>query len=193
MNDRLPAPRPGGGLGRLSVATLALLVAGLGVIKAIPKTGQPPVPRRAVDLDRYLGLWHEFARYENRFERGLEAVTAEYSRRPDGLIRIVNAGRQGGLTGRLRWAEARGRVVPGTSNAKLKVAFFGPFFWGNYWVLDHAEDYSWSIVGEASRRFLWILTRDSHPAAERQALLLGRVKAFGYAPEKLHFTRHPKT
>ncbi|GAB0117243.1 lipocalin family protein [Acidisoma sp. 7E03] len=192
MTGRLPAATPGVRLARLSVTTLALLVAGLGVIKAIPKTGRPPVPRRTVDLDRYLGLWHEFARYENRFERGLEAVTAKYSPRPDGLIRIVNTGRQGGVAGRLRWAEARGRVVPGTGNAKLRVSFFGPFFWGNYWVLDHAEDYSWSIVGEGSRRFLWILTREPHPTPERQALLIARVQALGYAPDRLHRTQHPR-
>lgn len=190
----LPPGAPDRRFARLSVTTLALLIAGLGVITAIARPARrdrPPKPRRPVDLDRYLGLWHEFARYENRFERGCEAVTAEYGMLPDGLIRIVNRARQGGLTGRPREARARGRVVPGSGNAKLRVAFFGPFFWGHYWVLDHAEDYAWSIVGEGSRRYLWVLTREAHPAPERQALLLERVRAFGYAPEKLHLTRHP--
>ncbi|HTI01288.1 MAG TPA: lipocalin family protein [Acidisoma sp.] len=190
-----PATRPALTFARLSVTTLALLVAGLGVIGAVPRNNPRrgrPVPRKPVEIDRYLGLWYEFARYENRFERGCEAVTADYAWRPDGLIRIVNTCRQGGLMGRRRQAEARGRVVPGSGNAKLKVAFFGPFFWGNYWVLDHAEDYSWSIVGEGSRRYLWILTREAHPASERRALLLDRVQALGYGPEKLHMTRHPE-
>lgn len=198
--QKRPRVSPSLSLGRLSLTTLALLVAGLGVVTAVPRRGrgQPPVPRRPVEIARYLGRWHEFARFENRFERGCEAVTAEYSLRPDGLLRIVNTCRQGGLTGRRRQAEARGRVVPGTDNTKLRVSFLGPFlstvfgslFWGHYWVLDHAEDYAWSIVGEGSRRYLWVLTRAAHPSPEERALLLGRVLALGYDPRRLHMTRH---
>jgi apolipoprotein D and lipocalin family protein len=176
---------------RLAVAGLALLVAGLGVITAVPRARKrlaPPKPRKPVDLDRYLGRWHEFARYTAWFERGLEGVTAEYSWRPDGLVRVVNIGHQGGPQGPVRWAEAKARPVPGSDNTKLKVAFYGPLFWGDYWVLDRAEDYTWSIVSEATRRYLWILTRDPHPSPELRALLLSRVQSFGYDPSKLHMT-----
>jgi apolipoprotein D and lipocalin family protein len=182
------------GVPKLTIAALALLVAGLGVVSAAARPARraaPPTPAKAVDLDRYLGLWHEFARYDTWFERDCEAVTADYSRRPDGLIRVVNVARKGGPAGRLRWAEAKARVIPGSDNAKLKVAFFGPFFLGNYWVLDHAEDYAWSIVGEASRRYFWILTRDPVPSAETQAMLIDRAKSLGYDPGLLHLTRQP--
>lgn len=187
-------PRPALSFARVSVTTLALLVAGLSVIGTLPSTAArrgPPSPRKYVAFERYLGLWHQFARYENRSERGQEAVTATYRLRPDGLIGIVNSGRLGGLMGRRQDAEARGRIVPGSGNAKLKISVFGPFFWGNYWVLDHAEDYSWSIVGEGSRRYLWVLTREAHPTPERRALLLDRVRTLGYDPGRLHLTRHP--
>lgn len=176
---------------KLALASLALLIAGLGVVTSKPRKSRhlpPPKPRKPVDLDRYLGQWYEFARYTAWFERGAEAVTAEYSRRPDGLIRVVNISHQGSPHGPLRWAEAKARPVAGTENTKLKVAFFGPFYFGNYWVLDHAEDYTWSIVGEGSRRYLWILTRDPNPSAELQAMLLARVQSFGYDTSRLHRT-----
>ena len=182
---------------KLSVAALALLVAGLGVVSSVrrrrlpPPVLPPPVPAKSVDLERYLGRWYEFARYDSWFEHNDEGVTAEYSLRPDGLIRVVNASRSGGRTGRLRWADARARVVPDSGNAKLKVAFFGPFFAGNYWVLDHAEDYTWSIVGEGSRRFLWILTRAPVPAPDLQAMLIDRVRGLGYDTSILHLTQQP--
>jgi apolipoprotein D and lipocalin family protein len=189
-------PRPR--VPKLTVAALALLIAGLGVVGGVRQsrrrsagTQAPPVPARSVDLDRYLGRWYEFARYDSWFEHNDEGVTAEYSLRPDGLIRVVNASRSGSPTGRVRWAEARARVVPGSANAKLKVAFFGPFFIGNYWVLDHAEDYTWSIVGEGSRRYLWILTREPVPAPDVQAMLIARVESFGYDTRLLHLTRQP--
>jgi apolipoprotein D and lipocalin family protein len=192
------------GVPKLTVAALALLVAGLGVVRSMGRPVMarssrslparrlpPPVPARDVDLDRYVGLWYEFARYDSWFERNCEGVTAEYSRRPDGLIRVVNAARKGRPDGPLRWAEAKARVISGTGNTKLKVAFFGPFFVGNYWVLDHAEDYAWSIVGEASRRYFWILTRDPVPATEIQAMLIERARALGYDTALLHLTRQP--
>ena len=183
---------------KLTIAALALLVAGLGVVSSVRRSNRrssgslaPPVPAKPVDLSRYLGRWYEFARYDSWFEHNDEGVTAEYSLRPDGLIRVVNASRSGSPTGRQRRAEARARVVPGSDNTKLKVAFFGPFFVGNYWVLDHADDYAWSIVGEASRRYLWILTRAAVPAPDLQAMLIERVRSLGYDTTILHLTQQP--
>jgi apolipoprotein D and lipocalin family protein len=179
---------------KLTVAALALLIAGLGVVSGVRRSKRrlpPPVTAKSVDLDRYLGRWYEFARYDSWFEHNDEGVTAEYSMRPDGLIRVVNASRNGSPAGRVRWAEARARVVPNSGNARLKVAFFGPFFVGNYWVLDHADDYSWSIVGEGSRRYLWILTRAAVPAPEVQTMLIDRVRSLGYDTAILHLTQQP--
>ena len=183
---------------KLTVAALALLVAGLGVVSGVrqsrrrsTRSSAPPMPAKSVDLDRYLGRWYEFARYDSWFEHNDEGVTAEYSLRPDGLIRVVNASRSGSPTGRLRWAEARARVVPGSGNARLKVAFFGPLFIGHYWVLDHAEDYAWSIVGSRSRRYLWILTRAPVPPPDVQTMLIERVRSLGYDTTLLHLTQQP--
>lgn len=178
------------GFAKLSIAALALMVAGISVITARPRGGRhrlpPPRPVKPVDLDRYLGRWYEFARMDAWFERGMEAVTADYSLRPDGLIRVVNAGRR---NNRLRWREGRARAVPGTDHNKLRVRFF-PLVWADYWILDHAEDYSWSIVGEGSRRYFWILTRTPRPAPDEQARLLARARALGYDIARLHLTRH---
>lgn len=44
------------------------------------------------DASRYLGKWYEVARLENRFERGLEQVTATYGACSDGGISVVNRG-----------------------------------------------------------------------------------------------------
>ncbi|MDD2868714.1 lipocalin family protein [Neomegalonema sp.] len=152
-----------------------------------------PEPLKPVDLGRYLGLWHEIARYENGFQRDMEAVTAHYSLKPSGKVKVVNSGRQGGLDGPPKSAVGRAYVVRSARglNNKLRVSFFGPFF-GNYWVLDRAEDYGWSIVGEPSGRFLWLLCRQPRPDAATREILLNRAQALGYDVSMLRFTKHPR-
>ncbi|AUT57845.1 lipocalin family protein [Paraburkholderia caribensis] len=169
----------------------------LGVLAACAsltggKSGNPhvPEPARPVDLSRYTGRWYELARYENRFEKGCESVTAEYAMRNDGLIAVTNRCREGDVDGPVRVSDGRAKVVQDSANAKLKVSFFGPFYLGNYWVLDHADDYSWSIVGEPSGRYLWILTRAEQPAPALRTDLVGRVAALGYDTSMLRLTQH---
>lgn len=149
-----------------------------------------PQPAKPVDLTAYKGLWYEYGRYENSFETGCEGVTAEYGVMPDGLVSVTNRCHKGGVTGRETVANGRAKVVADSNNAKLKVSFFGPLFLGDYWVLDHADDYSWSIVGEPSGRYLWLLTRAEHPDAAQAKALEDRAQSLGYDLSLLHRTQH---
>lgn len=169
---------------------LVALIAGLAGCAGPSGNASVPQPARAVELQRYLGRWYELARYENRFETGCEGVTAEYSLRPDGMVRVLNSCRAGAPDGPLKTAEGRARVVDGSEGAKLKVAFFGPFF-ADYWVLDRADDYSWAIVGEPSGKYLWILSRDPTPGAEAMAAHVARARALGYDVSRLRPVRQP--
>ena len=146
-----------------------------------------PEPARDVDLHRYLGRWFEIARYDQRFERECEAATADYAFRSDGKIDVVNRCRKS--DGGLKEARGLARIVDAQTNAKLKVSFFGPFY-GNYWILDRADDYSWSIVGEPSGRYLWILARDPNPAEQQVRRLVSRVAAIGYDTSMLIYDKH---
>lgn len=138
-----------------------------------------PEPAKAVDTQRYMGRWYEQFRYEASFQKDMDGVTADYALNPDGTVRVVNRGRRGGPDGRIKEAVGKAKIVDPRTNAKLKVSFFGPFY-GDYWVLDHGDDYEWSIVGEPSGRYLWALTRAAKPDAALLARLEARVRALGY-------------
>lgn len=147
-----------------------------------------PQPRKPVEFHRYLGRWYEIARYEQGFEKGCEGATADYSLLADGSIRVINRCRK--PDGRTTEARGRAKVVDAQTNAKLKVSFFGPFY-GDYWVLDHADDYSWSIVGEPSGRYLWILNRQPNPGSSAVQRLIDRAAELGYDTSMLLRTKQP--
>lgn len=175
----------------IAVAGAALALGACATLQRGPVgNASVPQPAKAVDLNRYLGLWYEIGRYENGFERGCEGVTARYGLREDGLVSVVNTCRQGDPAGREKVSEGRAKIVEGSNGAKLKVSFFGPFFVGDYWVLDHADDYSWSIVGEPSGRYLWLLSREAKPSAEVRNAMLERARSLGYDLSLVRETRH---
>ena len=125
-----------------------------------------PVP--SIDLNRYIGTWYEIARLPNSFqEKCLGDVTANYSFNDDGTIRVINRCRK--ENGEMTEAEGKARRLSmDEPNSKLEVRFapawlsWLPFVWGNYWVIELAEDYSYAVVGEPKREYLWILSRTEH-------------------------------
>ena len=139
-----------------------------------------------LDKQRYLGRWYEVARFQHRFERTLVGVTAEYSQRSDGKIRVVNSGFQHDLNGPYREAVGVAWVPDQRRPSALKVRFFWPFS-GNYLVFGLDEqDYSWALVGDNSRRYLWFLARTPQISQE----LLEKMKQIaadqGYDLMNLH-------
>ncbi len=143
-----------------------------------------------VDLDRYLGTWYEIASYPAWFQKNCTAVTAEYSLRDDGLIRVVNSCRKGSLDGPLNRSTGRAKVVDQTTNSKLKVSFFGPF-WGDYWIIDLDPEYRWAVVGVPTRKYLWILSRTPTMDDGQYRDIVSGLRAKGYTPDTLNRTLQP--
>jgi apolipoprotein D and lipocalin family protein len=148
--------------------------------------GVPPCA--AADAPLRAGTWHEIARYPNFFERKCARnVTATYSSNADSTIRVVNACRKD--DGSMMQAEGVARVV--TSPSKLKVRFapdwlaWLPFVWANYWVIDLADDYSYAVVGEPGREYLWILARAPQMSDGVYARIVARLPALGFDPRRL--------
>jgi apolipoprotein D and lipocalin family protein len=142
-----------------------------------------------VELNRYIGKWFEIASYPAWFQKGCTGSTAEYSLLPDGKMEVLNRCRKGSLDGPLKTSKGKAEVVDTVTNAKLKVWFFWPFK-GNYWIIDLDPDYLWAVVGEPSRKYLWILGRT--PIMEESVYqgILERLSTKGYDPGKLRKTSH---
>lgn len=156
-----------------SLLTLLLLV-GCRASGALP--GAAPLESVApFELERYLGMWYEIAKYPVSFEDGLVGVTAEYSLRDDGDVRVLNAGLVETFDGRRKEAEAHAWVPDPERPAELKVSFFWPFR-AKYWVIALDPDYRWAVVGEPGRKYLWILSRTPELDPATYAAILARIE-----------------
>jgi len=146
-------------------------------------------PVKNFSLERYLGQWYEIARLDHSFERGLSRVTANYSQRPDGGVKVLN---RGFSAEKNRWKEAEGKAyfVSSPNTGYLKVSFFGPFY-GSYIVfeLDH-ESYQYSLVSGPDKSYLWILSRTSTISPDTKSRLLRKATDSGFDTNKLIFVEH---
>ncbi|WP_207434246.1 lipocalin family protein [Sabulibacter ruber] len=158
------------------VTAVLLVVAGL-YMALKPKPA--PLPTVAsVDLQRYAGKWYEIALIPNRFEKGCHCTTAQYSQK-DGYVEVRNTCRKDSPTGKDDGALGKAFPVEGSNNAKLRVQFFWPF-WGDYWILDLAPDYSHALVGSPDRKYLWILARSRQLAPSIYQQLEQKAQGLGF-------------
>lgn len=142
-----------------------------------------------VDLDRYMGLWYEIARLPMRHEKECYGSTANYSKNPDGTVKVINSCRRGSLDGEETKSEGKAWVVDHASQAILKVQFQWPFT-GDYYIIDLGKEYNYALVGSPSRKYLWILSRSPEMDPDIKERLVMFAKELGFRTEKLIYTIH---
>ena len=166
--------------------TILLFLLGLAGCTSVPE-GVTPVT--GFESERYLGTWYEIARFDHSFEEGLSRVTATYSKREDGGIRVLNKGYDA-ATG--EWDEAEGKAyfVSDETTGHLKVSFFGPFY-ASYVIAELDKDnYQYSLVTGPDRSYLWILARQPTLSQDVLDELLSKAKSLGYATDEFIWVDH---
>lgn len=167
-----------------------VLSLGFSLFLLVACTSMPAgiTPVSGFKVDRYVGKWYEIARLDHVFERNLEQVTAEYSVREDGDIRVLNRGYN---TVKQQWqsVEGRAKFVSDPQLGRLKVSFFGPFY-GGYNIVELDANYQYALVVGNNRNYLWILSRTPTLNASVQQQLIAKAKSLGFPVEKLIMVKH---
>jgi apolipoprotein D and lipocalin family protein len=165
---------------RFSLPLLAILFPTLIGCAGVPRGTQPLSLVDPVDVQRYLGRWYEIARFQHGFEKTIVGATAEYSVRPDGRIQVVNSGFKNSLDGPYSEVKAVAWVPDPGKPGALKVRFFN-LFAADYLIfgLDQAG-YSWALVGNNSRKYLWFLSRTPTVSDELLREMRGIAAGQGY-------------
>ena len=131
------------------------------------------------DLNRFLGSWYEVARFDHRFERGMEQTKATYVLREDGKVDVLNTGMKDGKS-----TEAKGVAKLTDTPGRLRVSFWGPFY-SDYRVMLLDDDYRYALIGGGSDGYLWILSRTPQLSDEAKARILAEAQRRGYDTGKL--------
>lgn len=168
----------------------SILMIGLGLFsfsscRTIPESA---VAVKPFDKSKYLGQWYEIARFDFRFERGLNNTTATYSMRDDGAIKVVNRGYD---YKKEKWKSATGKAkfVGDENDAKLKVSFFGPFYSG-YNVIALDKEYKYALVAGKNLDYLWILSRETVVPDKILKEYLGLAQNVGFDTNRFIWVEH---
>ncbi len=173
------------------IATGLLVWAAMGTAQAELAPLQT-VP--SVDVPRYMGTWHEIAKYPNWFQKKCASSTqATYTLQANGQVQVLNRCK----TDKGEWSEALGaaRQIGGPTSPQLKVRFapewlsFIPLVWGDYWIIDLDPDYQWVVVSEPQREYLWILSRTPQMPAATYQTLLAKLEKLGFDLKRIEASK----
>ena len=181
----------------LLVGAGALVLAALSTTAVIAMTGKPaaPAPAKSVDADKlFTGRWAEIGRTPMKLTDGCVAGATTYSKISATRVNVRDTCQDKTPTGKEKAIGGPGKILDPGANTKLHVSYrvFGVFPLGrDYWVLDHADDYSWFISADPAFKNLWIYARDPRIGHSEVASLVARAKALGYDTTKLEFPAQP--
>ena len=147
-----------------------------------------PKPKKPIDIDRFLGRWHEIVRTPNDRQKGCHAAFGDWTRQRNGKIVVVNTCRKGSPTGPAEVTRASLTRV-NEQRALIELNFFAGVIKQEYWILDRADDYSWAIMGTPGGNYVWIFSRKPNPSITERNRLIDRVRALGYNIDKLEVVR----
>lgn len=165
----------------LRTLTSLLFVVILNACTSLPESVSPV---KNFDLQPYLGTWYEIARLDHSFEQGLSLVSANYTMRKDGGVRVLNRGYS---EEEQRWEEAEGKAyfVAEPTIGHLKVSFFGPFY-ASYVIFElDKENYQYAYISGPDHSYLWLLARDKQVSEERKTHFIETATERGFDTSKL--------
>ena len=170
---------------RTAILLLSALIAGSAAAAHVAAVADKPLATvPSVDLEKYMGKWYEISSFPQSFQKGCHCTVAEYAMTDKGYVRVVNTCRKDSAEGKVKTANGKAFVVEGSHNSKLRVQFFWPFR-GDYWIIDLAPDYTYAVVGDPSRKYLWILCRTPQMDETLYRGIVDRAAAKGFDITKL--------
>jgi apolipoprotein D and lipocalin family protein len=179
------------------------LAAAAGLAGAQPAQPAPLQPLPSLEVAPYMGTWYQVLWIPNRFQKQCVSDTAAaYRDLGNGTVEVVNRcrtadGKADSVTGIGRPPSGVARIEAGRLQpARLEVSFLPAWLrwtgigWGAYWVVDLAPDGRYAIVSEASREYLWVLSRQPALTAQDDVTIRTKLQSLGFDLAQVQAHRH---
>ncbi len=165
----------------LSAGSVRVIAAILAL--ALPSAARAfaaPEPRKPFDVGHMAGRWYEIARTPNHINQGCQGSTTDWAADGPGKFRISAVCHKGAPDGPEKVIHAEVRITDPVTHAKVRMALLGGLISSEYWLLDHADDYRWLIMGTPNGRFISIMASRPHLPADARAEALNTARRMGY-------------
>ena len=172
--------------------TILTILIGIGIIvSGAYKMNSKTENTDTFNLEKYMGTWYEIARFDHRFERNLQNVTATYKLMPNGKVQVINKGNDQTVNGPQKTAIGKAKVK-NLEKRHLRVSFFW-IFYSDYKILELDPDYKYALIGSKSPNYFWILSRTPQLSDSIRTQLIQNAELLGYDTQKLIWVEHQKT
>jgi apolipoprotein D and lipocalin family protein len=156
-----------------------VVIAGAALAAAAPR------PVRPVSSDLYSGRWYEIARTPNTMQKDCQAPTTDFQGATDGAFSVVETCHKGSPLGPAKVVKVRAKILRPPDNTRFRMSFLGGMVHQEYWIVDHADDNAWAVMGTPGGNYVWLLSRRPTLPPAVLATALGRMESLGYARARL--------
>ncbi|MES2835747.1 MAG: lipocalin family protein [Pseudomonadota bacterium] len=146
-----------------------------------------------VNLDQFDGRWFEIVRSPNDAQKDCSRAQIDFNGqgRPNRYGITVTCTRR--ADGGVETLRANARVTDPGTNARLRFTLTGILSFGglagqNYWIWDHAPDYSWAILALPDKSDWWIWHRSQTASEAERTRLIARARALGMSTGRVVHT-----
>jgi len=146
-----------------------------------------PQPVKPVPTALYSGRWYEIARTNNSLQADCEGSTNDFSGFSDGAFSVIQTCHKGAPNGPKQIYTARGRVLPASANAKIRLGYFGGLISQEYWIVEQRSDEGWLVMATHDGRYLWLMSQKPTLPVAVKTEAVARIKQLGFDIGRLEY------
>ena len=137
-----------------------------------------------VDLERFMGDWYVIANIPTFIEKNATNAIESYTMADKGKVNTIFTFFQESPKGKKKTYKPIGYIYNKETNAEWRMQFIWPFKMPFY-IIDLDEEYSYTVIGIPSRKYVWIMARDSVLPDEIYDKIIDNLELIGYNISKI--------
>ena len=132
-----------------------------------------------VDLEKFMGDWYVIANIPTFIEKGAVNAIESYRLDSKGRVKTTFTFRKGSKNGPEKEYNPTGFIYDKKTNAEWRMQFLWPFK-SPFLIIDLDEDYTYTVIGIPSRKYVWIMARNHSLDEKIYNNIVSNLKKVGY-------------